>query len=100
MSIARPEGIVDDGAMSQLNLFQGERPSSERRPPDLDFIRKHLGKALRTAQAAQRMPWPPSVAQGWEDRFPKLAADLPTEEAAVLIEAFRGELDRLKAVAA
>ncbi|MFZ0267718.1 hypothetical protein [Caulobacter sp.] len=86
--------------MSQLNLFQGERPSSERRPPDLDFIRKHLGKALRTAQAAERMPWPPSVAQGWRDRFPKLAADLPAEEAAVLIEAFRRELDRLGSVAA
>ena len=86
--------------MSQLNLFQGERSSSERRPPDLDFIRKHLGKALRTAQAAQRMPWPPSVAQGWEDRFPKLAADLPPEEGAALIEAFRNEISRLRLIAA
>lgn len=90
---------MDDRAMSQLNLFQSERPSSERRPPDLDFIRRHLGRALRTAQAAQRMPWPPSVAQGWEDRFPKLAGDLPPEEGAALIEAFRQELDRLRAVA-
>jgi len=86
--------------MSQLNLFQGARPSSERSPSNLDSIRKHLGKALRTAQAAQRMPWPPSVAQGWEDRFPKLAADLPAEEGGVLVEAFRREMERLRAVTA
>lgn len=82
--------------MSQLNLFQTPRPSDERRPPDLDFIRKHLGKALRTAQFAERMPWPPTIARNWEERFPKLASDLPPNEAEELVAAFEAEIARLK----
>lgn len=82
--------------MSQLNLFQTPRPSEERQPPNLDFVRKHLGKALRTAQFAERMPWPPTIARNWEERFAKLASDLPSEEANELVAAFEAEIARLK----
>lgn len=83
--------------MSQMNLFQAERPVAEPRPSNPDFVRRHLNRLLRTARGAERMPWSPSEAESWRALFPQLAEALPPEERQELNEAFESELDRLKA---
>ncbi|MGZ8363861.1 MAG: hypothetical protein ACXW3D_08085 [Caulobacteraceae bacterium] len=84
--------------MTQLNLF-AKQPSTERRPPNLDSIRKYLRGLLRLARNAEQMPWGEAEAGKWERFFPELADELPPEEGAELKQAFSAELDRLKKAA-
>jgi hypothetical protein len=81
--------------MSQLDLFRLEPSVPERQPPDLNLIRRHLYRALRIAGSAQIKPWSEAETQSWIDRFPRLAAHLPSEERAELTEAFDREIARL-----
>ena len=81
--------------MTQLNLFQTERPVPEPRPSNPAFIRKHLIYELNKAREAIRVPWAAAEAQAWVTRFPKLAEVLPADEAEELTTAFAAELARL-----
>lgn len=82
---------------SQLNLFEAPAPVVEPAAPDPDFARKHLGRLLRLARRAERMPWSPSETRSWEQLFPQLAVALPPEERQDLCAAFAAELARLRA---
>lgn len=84
--------------MSQLSLFQSDSPAPERRPVNLDYVRKHLNRVVRLAQAAERMPWSVVETQSWERQFPELAKLLPDEEGARLYELFEAEIRRLRIV--
>ena len=83
--------------MSQLSLFDRDRPAPERRPPNVPFIRKHLRALLRAARLAQFMPWSEGEALSWEARFPELCKLLPEEEGETLRDAFVAEMIRLRA---
>jgi hypothetical protein len=83
--------------MSQLSLFDSQRPAPERRPPNLPFIRKHLNRVLRLMRDAEIMPWGEPETKSWEQQFPKLARMLPSEEGEAMLSAFEVELERLKA---
>lgn len=85
--------------MSQLPLFAPKTNEVERRPPDLDYIRKNLTRLLRTAQRAEIMPWSEGEAKSWEERFPELTALLEPEEGETMLAAFRAELERLRKAA-
>ena len=83
--------------MSQMHLFRATPSMPESVPPDPAFIRKHLMRVLRLLTAAEFMPWPPTEARSWIERFPKLAENnLPTEEAAGMVEMFEREIARLE----
>jgi len=83
--------------MNQLKLFRSERAEpSPARGSDPAYIRKSLNGLLRVARDAQIMPWSDAETASWEKLFPELAAALPTEEAALLMSAFEGELTRLR----
>ena len=82
--------------MSQLSLFDSPRPAPERRPPNPDFIRKHLNHALRLLRRADRMPWSEPETRNWEERFPELVGFLPEEEGLPMLEEFRSEVERLR----
>jgi hypothetical protein len=82
---------------SQLNLFEAPPTAAEPPPPDPDFARKHLGRLLRLARRAERLPWSPSETRTWEKLFPQLAQSLPEEERREMCEAFAAELARLRA---
>ena len=84
--------------MNQLSLFNSRHAEPERRPPDLAYIRKSLGRLLRLARDAQIMPWSEGETESWEKLFPQLAASLPAEEAEELMSGFRTELARLRKV--
>ncbi len=79
-----------------MHLFRAAPSMPESVPPDPAFIRKHLMRVLRLLTAAEFMPWQPAEARSWIDRFPKLAGNLPTEEAAGMIEMFEREIARLE----
>ncbi|MGE0502185.1 MAG: hypothetical protein AB7I79_14625 [Rhizobiaceae bacterium] len=83
--------------MSQLSLFDSPKPTSERRPPDLAYVRKHLNRLLRLARDAGMLPWSEAETRKWESFFPELTALLPPEEGEPLAKAFAAELERLKA---
>jgi len=83
--------------MNQLHLFRAGSSVPESLPSDPAFIRKHLIRILRLVTAAEFMPWPPTDARVWIERFPKLAENnLPAEEAAGLVETFEREIVRLE----
>jgi hypothetical protein len=82
--------------MNQLPLFRPKHAESERRPPDLAYIRKSLNRLLRLAREAQIMPWSEGETESWERLFPELAASLPVEEGEALTSEFRSELTRLR----
>jgi len=81
--------------MTQLDLFRQEPPAPERRPPDVDFIRKCLLSTLRLMRDAEDMPWHPWDAANQEQQFPLLAAFLPADEAEEYVSEFRSEMARL-----
>ncbi|MBA3446315.1 MAG: hypothetical protein H0T56_01660 [Pseudaminobacter sp.] len=81
--------------MSQLSLFDSQKPLAEKRPPNPDFIRKHLNRLLRLARNAEILPWSEAEAKDWERRFPELALLLPAEEGEALRAAFAAEMHRL-----
>jgi hypothetical protein len=83
--------------MSQLNLFEAEKPIPAPAPPNPDFIRKHLNRVLRILHDAQTIPWRTSEMESWSKRFPILAADLPPEEGQALVDEFEAQLQRLRA---
>lgn len=85
--------------MDQLPLFVPDKKDVERRPPNLDYIRKNLMRLLRTARNAEVMPWSDGEAKGWEERFPELTALLGPEEGEAILTAFRAELERLRKAA-
>lgn len=80
--------------MSQLPLFKADPPPP--RPADPAFIRKHLMRLLRLARNAEIMPWRAAEANKWERQFPRLADNLPQEEADELRAAFAREMARLR----
>ncbi len=82
--------------MSQLSLFDSGKKPAERRPPNLDIIRKYLKRLLYVARRAELMPWSKGEAQSLERRFPDLATHLGPEEGAVLAAEFAAELVRLR----
>ena len=83
--------------MNQLHLFRAKPSVPESLPSDPAFIRKHLIRILRLVTAAEFMPWPPTDARSWIERFPKLAENnLPAEEAAGMVETFEREIARLE----
>ena len=84
--------------MSQLSLFNSQKPAPEKRPPNLPFIRKHLNRVLRLMRDAEQMPWSEPETQSWERQFPKLAeaAARRTKENCCG-QLFAAELERLKA---
>ena len=84
--------------MNQLPLFRSPHAEPERRPPDLAYIRKSLGRLLRLARDAQIMPWSEGETESWEKLFPQLAASLPLEEAEELLAEFTSELTRLRKI--
>lgn len=83
--------------MSQLSLFDPPKLAPERRPPNLDFVRKHLRAVLKLVRNAERMPWGAADAAHWEKFFPELTALLPQEEWSQLDAEFAREIERLKA---
>ncbi len=84
--------------MSQMSLFAPNAGTElERRPPDLAFIRKGLGRTLRTLRAAERLPWSPGETASREQRFPRLAAYLPAPERETMLAEFAAQLARLRA---
>jgi hypothetical protein len=85
--------------MSQLPLFDSRPAEQPPREPDLDYIRKHLNRLLRTARKAERMPWTPARTKSWEGFFPELAALLPEEEGKALQAEFTAQLERLRKAA-
>lgn len=82
--------------MSQLSLFDSPKPAPEKRPPNPDFIRKHLNRLVRMARDAEILPWDEGEARSWEKLFPELAAYLPAEEGEALRHAFAAEMKRLR----
>jgi hypothetical protein len=85
--------------MSQLSFFDSPRPTPEKRPPNPEYIRKHLNRLLRLARNAERLPWSEPETRSWEKLFPELALLLPPEEGEALRSAFAIELERLRKAA-
>lgn len=83
--------------MNQLSLFETERAATERRAPNIAYIRKHLNRLLRLARQAERLPWSQAETASWEKFFPELAQLIPGEEGEALRAAFVLEVERLKA---
>ena len=82
----------------QLNLFDAPAPAAaEPSPPDADFARKHLGRLLRTVEAAEVLPWSAPQTRTWETLFPQVAQALPEAEREELCDAFATHLARLRA---
>ena len=80
-------------------MFRAKPAAPESLPYDPDFVRKHLMRILRLVAAAEFMPWPPTEAQSWIERFPKIARNsLPPEEADQMVETFEAEIARLRQV--
>ena len=85
--------------MSQLSLFDSQKPAPERRPPNQAFIRKHLVSLLRLARNAEIMPWNKADADYWERFFPRLTELMPPEEGEAFRVAFAAEIERLRKAA-
>lgn len=85
--------------MTQLNLFEPERPIPARRPSNPAFVRKHLVRVMNMVRAAEHLPWSEDETADWAARFPRLAATLPPDEGKAMREAFAAELERLRRAA-
>jgi len=89
--------MIGGEAMTQLNLFEAERPVPAPAPSNPAFVRKHLVRLLNLARAAHWLPWPIEEADDWGERFPRLAALLPPEEGEPMAAEFAAQLARLRA---
>ena len=79
----------------QPDLFSTPRPDHQPAEPNLPFIRKSLGRYLRTLRDAEILPWSPAQTASLTAHFPALARPLPDEERDPLVAEFFDHLDRL-----
>ncbi len=82
--------------MRQPSLFDSPPKPVERRPVNLELVRKHLKALLRVMRPAVVMPWHRADANGHFEKFPVYAALLPADEAEALVAEFNREWERLK----
>jgi len=87
-----PELLEEEG---QSDLF-GVEPLPTYRP-DLDKVRRRLGKILAEARAAQKLPWESTTVSLYRTIFPQMTNWLPEDEGAQLRFEFETELARLEA---
>lgn len=85
----------------QPSLFDPPQKPAEPRPVNVEFMKKVMGKVLRTLEHAQFMPFHSTTLRKWERDFPNYAHKyLPPEETAVYMQRFTTELARVKAASA
>jgi uncharacterized protein (DUF2267 family) len=83
--------------MDQPDLFSRPRAAPDPRPPNPEFVRKHLRRVLNKVREAERMPWNEPDTEHWIEVFPQLARALPAEEATAITGEFAAEIERLRA---